>query len=218
MLICLNFLFDKFEFYQLAVKPVFIMKKTLLTFGIIFLSVFGFSQEIIISAGSNLGIPFYYQFVAGGPGKGSKPGFNSNIEYILINNRKVSSGFGLGFQNSRVVLTPQFIGGDEELISQTKKCNVLSVYYKMVFRKRLSSNMSFNPLIGIQLSNSSVNSVSNQTGLGFSYSYGKKINLSESVFLKVEPKLSVYNIVPFVSADLPERLTSIVLNIGLGIR
>lgn len=193
--------------------------KTLFTFGIILISIFSFSQELSFFVGPNLSNAFYYQFVAGGASKSTKVGFNSAIEYILINDKKVSWGVGVGFQNSRVSIKPAFWGQPEvERIAHIEQSNILYVNSKMIFRKRSASYLSLDPLIGIQLNESSPNSIDNQTGIGLSFSCVKRINLNESVFLKIEPKLSVYNIVPFVSKDLPERLTSIGLNIGVGFR
>ncbi len=195
------------------------MKKTLFTFGIILLSIFSFSQELSFSVGSNFGSAFYYQFVDGGASKSPKIGFNSNVEYISINDKKVSWGVGVGFQNSRMSIKPAFWGqADDERISHTEKSNILYVNYKMVFRKRDASYLSLDPLIGIQLNETTPISYDNQTGIGFSFSWVKKVNLNETVFLKIEPKFSVFNIIPFVSKDYSERVTSIGLNIGVGFR
>lgn len=194
------------------------MKKILLTICLISCSIFLFSQEISFSVGPNWGIPFYYRFVAGDPGKSFKTGLTANFDYEVKNTKKVSGGFGLGVQNCRVDLKPQYLGDESAIISHTENSNVLTAYYKMVFRKRQTSSLSLNPLVGIQLNKTSINSFSNQTGIGFSFSYVKKIVFNESVFLKIEPKFSVYNILPFVSTDLPERFTSVGVNIGLGFR
>ena len=195
------------------------MKKTLFTFGTILLSIFSFSQELSFSVGSNFGSAFYYQFVAGGASKTPKIGFNSNVEYISINDKKISWGVGVGFQNSRVSMKPAFWGqAEEERISHIEKSNILYLNYKMVFRKRDASYLSLDPLIGIQLNETLPGSFDNQTGIGLSFSFVKKISLNEMVFLKVEPKLSVFNIVSFVSVDYFERLTSLSLNIGVGYR
>ncbi len=195
------------------------MRRILLTFGITLLSISSFSQEISFSIGSNFGSAFYYQFVAGGASKTPKIGFNSNVEYISINDKKVSWGFGVGFQNSRISIKPAFFGqADEERVSHIEKSNILYVNYKIVFRKRDASYLSLDPLIGIQLNETSTSSFDNQTGIGLSFSYVKKISLNENVFLKIEPKLSVFNIITFVAVDYSERLTSLSLNIGVGFR
>ena len=192
------------------------MKKNLLAFGIIFISIFSFSQELSFSVGSNFGSTFYYQFVAGGASKSPRLGFNSAIEYILTNDKKVSWGVGVGFQNSRVSIKPAYWGQpEEERVSHTESSNLLYASFKTVFKLKRASYLSLDPLFAFQLNESTPKSMDDQTGIGLSFSYAKKINLNESVFLKIEPKLSVYNIFAF---NLPERLTSISLNIGVDFR
>lgn len=192
------------------------MIKTLSTLVVILLALNSFSQEISFYVGSNWGTPLYYQFVSGGASKNPKIGFNSNLEYISFNEKKVTWGVGLGFQNGKVELTPQFTGGEEERISHIEKSNILYLSYKMVFRQRKTSYLSLDPLLGIQLNEAKLNSFDNQTGIGLAFSYVKRINLNIKTFLKFEPKLTVFNIIPFVATDLPERYTSIGLNIGIG--
>lgn len=194
------------------------MKIAFLTFGIILLSLITFSQEISFSVGPSFGIPVNYQFVSGGASKTAKIGFNSSIEYFQKNNKKVSWGFGLGFQNGRVELTPEFTGGEEERISHIETSNILYFNAKMVFRQRERSYLSFDPLIGFQLNKTTPVSFDNQTGIGLAFSFVKTINLDEKIFLKIEPKLTVFNIIPFVATDLPQRFTSMGLNIGVGYR
>lgn len=192
--------------------------KILGTLVVILLALNSFSQEISFSVGSNWGTPFYYQFVSGGASKNPKIGFNSNLEYISFNDKKVTWGVGLGFQNGRVELTPEFTGGEQERISHLEKSNILYLCYKMVFKQRPKSYLSLNPLLGIQLNKTKQNSFDNQSGIGLAFSYVKRINLNNTTFLKFEPKLTVFNIIPFVATDLPERFTSIGINIGIGFK
>lgn len=192
--------------------------KILSTIVVILLALNSFSQEISFSVGPNLGTPFYYQFVSGGASKNPKIGFNSNLEYISFNDKKVTWGVSLGFQNGRVELTPEFTGGEQERISHLEKSNILYLSYKMVFKQRPKSYLSLDPLLGIQLNETKQNSFDNQSGIGLALSYVKRIHLNNTIFLKFEPKLTVFNIIPFVAIDLPERYTSISLNIGIGFK
>jgi hypothetical protein len=194
------------------------MKKIVFIFGILLCAVVSNAQEFSISAGSNWGIPLYYQFVSGGAGKSPKTGFNSQVEFIVENTKKVSWGVGLGFQNNRVEITPEYFGDDIERVPHIEKSNLLYLNSKIVFRKRNTSYLSLDPLIGIQLNETTLNSFDNQTGIGLAFSFVKKINLNENTFLKIEPKFTVFNIIPFEEMDLPERLTSIGINIGLGFK
>lgn len=185
---------------------------------ILLFSIESFSQELSFSAGPAWGVPFYYQMVTGGPGKAPKTGVNVNFEYIFHSDKKISWGTEIGFQNNRVELTPHYNGGNEDIVGDMAHSNVLYLISKMVFRKRNLSNFSLDPLIGVQLNETTENSFSNQTGIGLGFSFAKKFSLNESAFLKIEPKFTVFNIIPFKSRDMAERFTSIGINVGFGIK
>jgi len=185
---------------------------------ILLFSIESFSREYSFSAGPSWGVPFYYQMVTGGPSKAPKTGLNVNFEYIFHSDKKISWGAGIGFQNNRVELTPQYTGGNEDIVGNMVHSNVLYLASKMVFRKRTLSNFSLDPLIGLQLNKTTVNSFSNQTGIGLGFSFVKKINLNETSFLKIEPKFTVFNIIPFESGGMTEQMTSIGVNVGFGIK
>ena len=57
--------------------------------------------------------------------------------------------------------------------------------------------------------------IDNQTGLGLSCGFGKNLYLTNSLFLIIEPRLWIHNIIPFHDENLPLRLTTIGLNFGL---
>jgi len=194
------------------------MKKTLFSLVILLFSIESFSQEYSFSAGPSWGVPFYYQMVTGGPSKSPKTGLNVNFEYIFHSDRKLSWGAGIGFQNNKVELKPEFTGSNEGMEATMSHSNVLYLTSKMVFSKRNSSNFSLEPLIGFQINKTDQNSFSNQSGVGLGFSFVKKINLNQTSFLKIEPKLMVFNIIPFESRDMAERMTSLGLNIGYGIK
>jgi hypothetical protein len=194
------------------------MKKTLFSLIIHLFSIESFSQEYSFSAGPSWGVPFYYQMVTGGPSKSPKTGLNANFEYIFHSDRKISWGAGIGLQDNKVELKPEFTGSNERMEATMSHSNVLYLTSKMVFRKRNSSNFSLDPLIGFQTNKTDQNSFSKQSGVGLGFSFVKKINLNQTSFLKIEPKLMVFNIIPFESHDMAERMTSLGLNIGYGIK
>ncbi len=195
------------------------MNKALLTFTIIFISVFSFSQEISISTGPSWGVPFYYQFVSGGAEKSAKTGFNLNSEYIFLSDKKISWGVNVGFQHNPVKITPEYFGQpEEEIVPYTEICNLLYFSPEMIFLKRSFSDFSLKPLVSFQLNSNVENSFSNQSGIGLGISFVKRFNISGKSYLKLEPAFSVFNIIPFAGFDMTERMTSIGLNIGWGTR
>lgn len=193
------------------------MNKLLLTFAIILIPIYSFSQEISFSSGPNWGVPIHYRFVTGGPEKELKTGFNVNSEYIFLSDKKISWGANIGFQHNPIKITPEFTG-QTEVIPHTEFCNMLYFSPKMIFRKRPASNFSLNPLVSFQINASDENSFSNQSGIGLGMSFVKKFNLNEKSYINIEPAISVFNIIPFAGFDLTERMTSIGINVGWGTR
>lgn len=192
------------------------MKKLLFTLATILISFYSYSQEISFSAGPSWGVPFYYQFVSGGLGKSAKTGFNVNSEYIFVSDKKISWGANIGFQHNPVLITPNDGQTEEERVSHTEICNLLYFSPKMIFWKRPSSNFSVNPLVSFQINSNDENSFSKQSGIGLGISFVKKFTLNEKSYIKLEPAISVFNIIPFSGFDMTERMTSIGLNIGWG--
>lgn len=194
------------------------MKKLLLTLATILISFYSYSQEISFSAGPSWGVPFYYQFVSGGLGKSAKTGFNVNSEYIFVSDKKISWGANIGFQHNPVLITPNDGQTEEDRVSHTEICNLLYFSPKMIFWKRPSSNFSVHPLVSFQINSNDKNSFSKQSGLGLGISFVKKFTISDKSYVKLEPAISVFNIIPFAGFDMTERMTSIGLNIGWGTR
>ena len=195
------------------------MKKILLTFSIILISMFSFTQEIAFSVGPTWGVPYYFQPVAGGAGKSSKTGFNFNTGYIFLSDKSISWGVNIGYQHNPVKITPENYGQpQEERVSHTEICNLLYLTPQMIFWKKPASSFSLNPLVSFQVNDNNENSFSKQSGIGLGISFVKKFPLSEKSFLKLEPAISVFNIVPFAGFDMTERMTSIGINVGWGTR
>lgn len=195
------------------------MKKFLFTLAIILISFYSFSQDISISAGPTWGVPLYYQPVSGGAGKSAKMGFNVNSEYIFLSDKKISWGANIGFQHNPVKITPENYGQpEEERVSHTEICNLLYFSPKMIFWKRPSSNFSLNPLVSFQINDNDENSFSKQSGIGLGISFVKKFTISEKSYIKLEPAISVFNIIPFAGFDMTERMTSLGVNVGFGFR
>ena len=88
----------------------------------------------------------------------------------------------------------------------------------MIFWKRPSSNFSLNPLVSFQINDNDENSFSKQSGIGLGISFVKKFTISEKSYIKLEPAISVFNIIPFAGFDMTERMTSLGVNVGFGFR
>ena len=169
-------------------------------------------QETVLSFAPTLNNVFHYQFVAGGLNGNSRLGLNIAFEHVRSTTNRVSYGYGVSYQFSQVKLVPApMIEGEPQI----EAINLISASFKTVFNFRKGYYLSTDPLIDIQLNSSSQKSISNQSGVGISIGYGRRILLIERFSINIEPRLWVHNIVSFVDTNIPERLTVIGLKAGL---
>jgi len=188
------------------------MKRVLSIQLLLLLAIVSKGQETVLSVAPTLSNVFHYQFVAGGPNGNPKPGFSIAVEHVRSTTNRVSYGYGVSYQFSQVKLVPEPMLEREPHV---EAINLISVGFKTVFNFRKGYYLSTDPLIGIQLKSSSQKSISNQSGLGISIGYGRRVLLKERFSVNIEPRLWVHNVVPFVDKNIPERLTVIGLKAGL---
>lgn len=188
------------------------MKRVLSIQMLLLIAIMSKGQETVLSIAPTLNNVFHYQFVAGGPGGNSKPGLNIAFEYVRSTTNRVSYGYGVSYQFSQVKLVPApMIEGE----SHIETINLISASFKTIFNFRKGYYLSTDPLIDIQLNSSSQKSISNQSGVGISIGYGRRVLLNEKFSVNIEPRLWVHNVVPFVDTNIPERLTVIGLKAGI---
>jgi hypothetical protein len=169
------------------------MKKTILTSFIFILTTFLYGQEFKISVAPTINNALYYKFVAGGPGRNFKPGFSTSLDYSILNDKKVTFGFGICYQFAQVEYTPNMNTGD--FIGQTDKVSLISFSFSTIYNLEYITDQ--------------------QSGFGLSFSFGKHLNLNDGIQLNIEPKLWIHNIIPFQNENLPLRLTTCGLNLGI---
>ena len=196
------------------------MKKSILTSVIFILTTILYWQqdsickpEIRILVAPTINTALHYQFVAGGQGRKSKPGFSTSFEYLFRSDKKINLGFGLCYQFAQVEYTPNMDSG--EFTGQTDNVSVISLNLTTIYNLKRYFYLSLNPMINLQLNYNSNLITGRQTGLGLSFSVGKYFNLNDKLRLNIEPKLWIHNIVPFQDENLPLRLTTCGLNLGL---
>jgi hypothetical protein len=172
-----------------------------------------YKSRIKISVAPTENIALYYQSVQGGPGLKFKPGFSTSFEYLFRSNKKINLGFGLCYQFAQVEYTPNMNTGD--FTGQIDKISVISFNFSTIYKSKKDFYLSLNPMVTLQLNYNSDFITDKQSGLGLSFSVGKYFNLNDKLRLNVEPKLWIHNIVPFTDENLPLRLTTFGLNLGL---
>lgn len=189
------------------------MKKTFIASILLILTAFLYGQELKISVAPTVNSGLYYQFVAGGPGQKIKPGLTTSIDYLFLNDNKINFGLGFNYHFSQVEFVPNLNTG--EMFLHTENINLISFRYKSVYKFRNQFYLSLDPSVDFHLNYDSQQTLDKQSGIGLSFGFGKNIKIKEVVYLNIEPKVWVHNIISFIESDLPYRLTSLGLNLGL---
>jgi hypothetical protein len=196
------------------------MKKPSLSFLLLIVTTVLYGQEIKISFAPTFNNAFYYQFVAGGPSFKSKLGFNSTIDFLLYSNNKISFGVGLDFQYSSIEIIPEPNMPPNDRPRHTEKIDLFSFYLRSVYNFRNGLYISLAPTADLHTNYRSIKNyifqtIDNQSGLGLTCGFGKNFKLTDSLFLNIEPRLWIHNIIPFHDENLPLRLTTVGLNFGI---
>jgi hypothetical protein len=187
------------------------MKRLLSIQMLLLIAIISKGQEIVLSFAPTLNNVFHYQFVSGGITGNSKPGLNIAFEYVRSTTNHISYGYGVSYQFSRVEIVPEPM---TEAEPHKESINLISASFKTVFNFRKGYYLSTDPLIDLQLKSSSQKSIDNQSGLGVSIGFGKRVLVNESFSINIEPRLWVHNVVPFVDTNIPQRLTVFGLKAG----
>lgn len=188
------------------------MKKVLSIQLLLLIAIMGKGQEAVLSLAPTFNNVFYYQLVAGGPSGNAKPGLNIAFEYVRSTTNCFSYGYGVSYQFSQVEIVPQPM---LEVEPHSETVNLISASFKTVFNFRRGFYVSTDPHVSIQLNSSSQKSIDNQSGLGISMGFGKRILLNDRFSISIEPRLWIHNVVPFVDTNIPQRLTVFGLKAGL---
>ena len=173
-----------------------------------------FGQVIRISVAPTLSNALYFPTVVGGYGSDGRLGMAASFEYIRSQNTRFSYGFGIDYLHSNVEIIPAPTG--EPLESHEESVNVLAVSFKGVYNLN-KVYFTANPLLDIQLPSDSQRSVDKQTGLGMSFSLGRRFQISETIGFSVEPIIWIHNIVPFIDQSAAERLVVVGLKAGISL-
>jgi len=190
------------------------MKKIFLLLPILLISTIIRGQELSFSIAPTWSNVYHFLPVTGGFSGNAKAGFSASFEYLKNDANKFSWGVGLSYEFSRIEIVPAPMPPEEPVL-HTETVNLLSPGFKARFNFRKGFFLCTDPFIGIDLNSASQRSIDNQTGLGFSFGFGKKIPLGEDRFLHIEPYVRVHNVMPFVDYRLPIRLTVLGLKAGI---
>jgi hypothetical protein len=190
------------------------MRKSILIPLILILTNILSGQIIKISIAPTINAGLYYQIsVLGGPGQNIKPGLITSLDYLLINDKRINFGFGLNYHYCQVEFVPNLNNPDLPLHSEN--INLISARFKTVYKLKNQYYLSIDPTLDFQLHYDSQQTLDRQSGFGLSFGVGKNIQLKETVFLNIEPRLWIHNIIPFGELKHGYHLTALGINIGL---
>lgn len=191
------------------------MKKVIPFFFFICLSSLGKSQELTIFVAPTVNNVYYYNFVVGGSSGNYKLGIYASFEYFRSKENILTWGYGLSLQRSNVEIVPApNIGGEIHI----ENVNLISGNLKVLFNLPDEYYLSIDPFIDLQLKSNTQSSIDDQTGWGLSFGLGKRLSIRETISMKIEPRMWVHNIVPFVDKNLSKRLTVFGIKAGFTFR
>ena len=173
-----------------------------------------YGQTVTVLLSPTVNCAPHYKFVQGGPGQIIKFGFTTSFDLLIIDKNNFGIGVGLNYHYCQVEFTPNLNSGD--MIQHTETINLLSCRWINMIHISGNYYLSIDPSIDFQIKHASSNTLGNQSGIGFALGFSKYFALNENLFLSIEPKVWIHNIIPFSHEELPYRLTSAGVNIGLG--
>ena len=189
------------------------MKRIFIANVLIILTTILYGQEFKISIAPTINSGLHYQFVTGGPGQHIKTGLTTSLDYLFLNDNKINFGLGCNYHFAQVEFVPNMNTGDMPLHSE--KVNIISLRLKSVLRFKNQFYFSLDPSVDFHLNYDAEQTLDKQSGIGLSFGLGKNIQIKETIYLNIEPKLWIHNIFSFTEQDLPYRLTALGLNLGL---
>jgi hypothetical protein len=189
------------------------MKKTILASVFLILTSSLCGQEFKISFAPTINCGLYYKFVAGGSGQNLKMGLTTSIDYVFLNGNNINLGLGFNYHLSQVEFVPNLNTGDMQL--HTENVNLISVRFKTVYKLKNHFYFSLDPSVDFHLNYNSQQTLDKQSGIGLSFGFGKDINIKEIVYLNIEPRIWIHNIISFTDSNLRYHLTTLGLNLGL---
>jgi hypothetical protein len=189
------------------------MGKITLTFLALIMTTFLSGQEFKVSVGPAISFALINPLAIGGPSQSAQPGLNTSIDYLFRNDKKLSFGLGFSYQFNQVRWTGHH--DNNNFVPRTETFNLFSINFRSTLNFKRNFYLSLDPSLDLQSFNTSIQIIDNQSGLGLSLAFGKRIKIRERLLLNIEPRFWVHNIIPFQKDNSGYCLTTNSLNIGL---
>jgi len=130
-----------------------------------------------------------------------------------------SIGLGVDYLHSRVEVGAVIpLAGETYYPAHMETIQLLSTSIKTVLNLKYGIYFTANPFIEFQLSQDDNLLIVNQTGIGLSFSCGKRFQVSQRIGLYLEPIIWLKNIIGLEDNTYPVRLNTIGLKAGIYIQ
>lgn len=192
------------------------MKSRLLFVAFLGLSAWSHGQDLSLSVTPTINDMFYYRPASGGPAIYLKGGFSSSLQAEFNGAGSFYLGGGLAYQFGQVDIGPA-PAPDVTDDRQRTKAHMVTINLKVGLQMGDDYHLTLDPLLDFQLNKDAADALEDQTGLGISLGAGKKIYFDQ-VFVLIEPRFWIHNLVPFNANSPALRLTVAGINLGLGLR
>jgi len=186
------------------------MKNLILITLSVFITIILEGQELRISVAPTNNNAFYYQPVYGARYY-SKPGISTSLNYIPKSEKRISLSYSLNYKIAQVEIEPWI-----DPFKYTTSVSLISLNIEPVLESKRHFYFSLGPTIDVQVKKDPHEFLDDQTGLGITGGFGKKFMLKSILFINVEPRIWIHNIVPMQNDSVPLRLTIFGLNLGIG--
>lgn len=190
------------------------MKKAILIITTILITIMTFGQEFGISISPSINNLFHSVAMIGLPNYISRPGINIGLIYDQRPERKFNILYSLYYQHSAIKIDP-FIDPNYNPPPYISTIDLLSGGISANFTLKGRFSVNVGPTADLQIKDDPKSGINDQTGIGLSAGIGTRLKLNDRLFLKLEPKLWIHNIIPIQEQTRNLKLVQVGLDIGL---
>ena len=148
-------------------------------------------------------------------------GIGISADYLRSIVDRFSIGLGINYLHSNVEVGPTMPFPEEPSNpAHMETIKLLSTSFKAVLNLNYGFYFTANPFIEFQLSQDDELVIDNHTGIGLSFSCGKRFQVSQRVGILLEPIIWIKNIIPLGGDPpaYPKRLNTIGVKAGVSIQ
>jgi hypothetical protein len=169
-------------------------------------------QELRLSLAPTFSNVYHLKYAKSTPYGAADFGYTGSLDYLFVTNKRVDFGIGLTYQISQVVI---WIPDLSDFTPAHERIDLFSISFKTRVKLPNEFYLSFDPSLDKQVNYDRYHFADNQTGLGLSVGFGRNFRVSDGLFLNIEPRLWIHNLVPYNKLERPFMLAVAGINFGL---